>query len=164
MAEVEAGSTTGEPLSVSPFGSTRLLMPVDVLVGLAPRLYFSDFYCMHGRCHYVTLVMTRPGSAADDFCRRHLLPLGFDDPDDDNPFLFRRALTGQMRVAVGVKVEVLFTENIDVGDFLRRRGAEMVRNVPTVGKGSSTPGGLPKNPHCSVCNLRSPYQLDTNRF
>ena len=163
MAEVEQGSTTGEPSRVSPFGSTRLIVPVDVLLSLAPRLYFADFYCMRGRFHYITLVMTRSGSAADDFCGRHLLPLSFDDADD-NPFLFRRAGSREMRVATGVKVEVLFTENIDVGDFLRRRGATIVKDVPTVGKGSSTPGGLPKNPQCSVCNLRSPSQLQTNPF
>jgi len=69
-----------------------------------------------------------------------------------------------MRVAVGVKVELLFTEDIDVAEFLKRRGAKIVENVPTVGKGSSTPGGLPKNPNCHVCNLRSPSQLQQDRF
>lgn len=164
MAEVEPGSTTGEPYHASPFGSTRLIVPVDVLLELAPRLYFSDFYCMHGRFHYITLVMTKPGSSADDFCRQHLLPLSVDD-QQNNPFLFRQAGSREMRVAQGVKVEVLFTENIDVNDFLRRRGARIAENVPTVGKGSSTPGGLPKNPSCGVCNLRPPFEFcESNYF
>jgi len=153
MAEVEQGSTTGEPCRASAFGSTRLIVPVDVLLTLAPRLYFADFYCMRGKFHYITLVMTRPRSTADNFCQQHLLPLSIDD-EHDNPFLFRRAGSREMRVAQGVKVEVFFTEDIDVNDFLRRRGATMVENVPLVGKGSSTPGGLPKNPYCHVCNFQ----------
>jgi len=89
MAEVERGSVIGEPYRESAFGSTRLIVPVHVLLDLAPQLYFADLFCMRGMWHYVTLVMTRPGSGADDFCRRHLLPLSVDD-HDDNPFLFRR--------------------------------------------------------------------------
>jgi len=156
MAEVEPGSTTGIPYQRSAFGSTRLIVPVDVLLNMAPQLYFADFYCMRGRFHYITLVMTRPRSTADDFCREHLLPLSIYD-EQNNPFLFRRAGTVEMRVAEGVKVEVLFTENIDVNDMRRRLGATIVENIPLIGKGSSTPGGLRKNPYCHVCNLRPPY-------
>jgi len=163
MAEVEPGSTTGEPYHASAFGSTRLIVAVDVLLGLAPRLYFADFYCMHGKFYYITLVMTRHGSTADDFCRQHLLQLSVDD-ERNNPFLFRRAGTGEMRVAQGVKVEVLFTENIDVNDFLRRQVAVKDENVPLIGKGSSTPGGVPKNPHCPVCNLQPPFQFASDAF
>jgi len=61
-------------------------------------------------------------------------------------------------------VEVLFTEDIDVNDFLRRRGATKDENVPLIGKGSSTPGGLPKNPNCYVCNLQPPFQLASDLF
>jgi len=142
----------GEPQTDSPFGSTRLSVPVDLFFNMTPRLYFADFYCMRGRYHYVTLVMTMPGSAADKFCRQHLLPLNVDD-QTNNPFLFRRAGSAEMRVAHGVRVEVLFTENIDVNQF-QSRGATITENVPLVGKGSSTPGGLPKNPYCLVCNLQ----------
>ena len=141
----------------SPFGSTRLIVPVDDLLDLAPRLYFADFYCLHGKYHYVTLVMTRPGSAADNFCLHHLLPLSVDqERNNNNPFLFRRAGTREMRVAQGVKVEVLFTEDVNVNNILGV-GASMDDNVPLVGKGSSTPGGVPKNPECHVCNLVPPH-------
>jgi len=160
MAEVEPGSTTGEPCRVSAFGSMRFIVPVGVLLEVTPRLYFADFYCMHGRFHYITLVMTRPGSTADNFCRQHLLPLSVDD-QQNNPFLFRQAGTGEMRVAQGVKVEVLYTEDINVNYMRQYRGAEMVEDVPTVGKGSSTPGGLPKNPNCYVCNLLPPFNADS---
>jgi len=152
MAEVEPESITGEPCRVSAFGSTRFIVPVDVLLTDAPRLYFADFYCMRGKFHYITLVMTRPGSTTDEFCRQRLLSLSLDD-QHNNPFLFRRPGTGEMRVAQGVKVEVLYTENIDVNHFRLHRGARIVENVPLIGKGSSTPGGLPKNPQCTVCNL-----------
>jgi len=157
MAEVERGSATGEPCRVSPFGSTRLTVPVEVLLDMAPQLYFTDFYCLHGKFHYITLVMTTPGSAADEFCRQHLLALSVDD-ERNNPFLFRRPGTREMRVAEGVKVEVFFTENINVDDFLSRRGARIVENIPLVGKGSSTPGGVPKNPWCTKCNLLLPVE------
>ena len=163
MAEVEQGSMTGEPCRVSAFGSTRLIIPVDVLLGLAPQLYFADFYCMRGRFHYITLVMTRHGSTTDNFCRQHLLPLSIDD-ELNNPFLFRRAGTREMWVAQGVKVEVLFTEDIDVNDFIRCRGATMVENVPLIGKGSSTPGGVPKKRSCPVCNLQPQFQLASDSF
>lgn len=139
MAEVEAGSMTGEPCRVSAFGSTRFIVPVDALLADAPRLYFADFYCMRGRFHYVTLVMTGPGSSTDDFCRRRLLPLSVDD-ERSNPFLFRRTGTGEMRVAQGVKVEVLFTQDIDVNSFRRYRGAKIVEDVPLIGKGQVDTG------------------------
>lgn len=153
----ETSSVAGEPCSQSPFGSTRLIVPVNVMLELAPRLYFADFYCMRGMYHYITLVMTRRGSTADEFCSQHLLPLDIDD-EANNRFLFRQASTGEMRVAQGVKVEVLFTENIDVNELTRRRGATIVEDVPTVGKGSSTPGGVPKNPNCPMCNIRPTHE------
>jgi len=54
----------GEPLDALPFGSTRLLVQPRMLV------YFADFYCMNGKDHYVTLVLTRPGSEADRLCAK----------------------------------------------------------------------------------------------
>jgi len=168
MAEVQWGSVTGEPQPNSPFGSTRLIVPIDIMLAVAPKLYFADFYCMHGKCHYVTLVMTKPESVADEFCRQHLLQLSVDD-QTNNPFLFRqtsmllRAGSREMCVAQGVKVEVLYTEDINVNEF-RRRGATIVENVPTVGKGSSTRGGLPKNRQCHVCNLHDPFEPPSESF
>jgi hypothetical protein len=79
MAEVEPGSTRGEPVRVSPFGGTRMTVPVDVMLAAAPRLYFADYYCMRGRFHYITLVMCKAGSTPDEFCAEHLLKLDVND-------------------------------------------------------------------------------------
>src|ERR1700733_5139423 len=60
-ASVRAGSTTGLPIPVSPFGNTRLHVPATELLKKTHNLYFSDFYC-HGRqsrLHHVMLVLTR---------------------------------------------------------------------------------------------------------
>jgi len=161
MAEVRWGSNTGELTQWSAFGNRRLVVPVDDMLELAPRLYFADFYCMYGKSHYITLVMTRRGSTTDEFCSQHLLPLSIDD-EDNNPFLFRSAVTGEMRVAQGdVKVEVLFTENVDVSELKRRPEVKIVDvEVPPRCRGSSTPGGVPKNSSCEKCNIRPPLEQD----
>lgn len=146
MASVRPGSN-GEPIKVSCFGSARICIPVEQLLELAPNLYFADFYCMKSTIHQVTLVLTKPGSDADNFCVQHLLPLNINNPTE-SPFIFFDA-AGQLRVATRdhLVVEVLFTENVNISQY-------PVSTVPTAGKGSSTPGGIPKNSECTLCNLQ----------
>jgi len=151
MAEVDPESKTGEPVQVSPFGSRRLVVPVEVMFELAQNLYFVDWYCMRGMFHYVTLVMAKRGTTTDEFCAANLLPLDLDD-HINNKFLFRD-LDGRMKVACGVKVEVFFTENVKVTELLNSRRAHIVEYVPTVGKGFLTKDGVPKRPGCLHCNL-----------
>lgn len=146
-----AKNINGEPPPDSPFGSVRLQVPAEILLNETPNLYFTDFYCMCGIIHYVTLVMTKPRSAADDFCRDRLLPLSLDDREN-NPFLFRISNQLYVNVAHNFLVEVFYTENIDI-NYLRNRGAILLSNIPTIGKGHSTPGGIPKNSSCHLCNL-----------
>jgi hypothetical protein len=159
MAEVQP-YTDGEPYHASAFGSTRLIVPVRVLLNLTPNIYFTDFYCMRGQFHYVTLVLTKDGSTADRFCRERLLPLSRYDRLN-NPFLFEDSTDGNMKVAEGVKVELLCTENLNVNDLVKSEGAMIKENTRLIGKGSSTPGGLRKRPTCTVCNL---YPISLNLF
>jgi hypothetical protein len=84
-----ARNENGQPQEKSPFGPCRLQVPPEVLLDVNTNLYFTDFYCMRGETHYVTLVATKRGSAADAFCRSRLLLLSLDDTNE-NPFLFRR--------------------------------------------------------------------------
>jgi len=146
MASVQRG-TEGEPLSRSPFGTHRICINVDELLAKASNVYFVDFYCKRGLNHLVTLVMTRPGSETDRFCAERLFLLDLDDPIK-NPIFFRDA-TGQLRVSTRhqLLVEVLFTEDLDISGYF-------IKQVPTVGRGSSTPGGIPKTGTCSLCNLQ----------
>ena len=157
LASVVDGSTTGEPRPESQFGSVRLLVPVRALFETAPNLYFADFYCMRSpNYHYVTLVMTRTGSSADAFCRDRLLRLNVYNPKE-NPFLYDDECRWYVAAASGLTVELLYTENVDVGDLVARAGASIQRGIHPIGKGHTTPGGVPKNPFCTTCNL---YPLD----
>lgn len=147
MASVKPGSKTGEPMVDSAFGGRRVLVPAEELLARASNLFFVDYYCMKGSVHYVTLVMTSPGSNADRFCSSHLLSLDVRNRSE-NPFLFYDD-AGKLQVCSrkNFTVELYFTEDIDI------RGYKM-RSTPIFGKGHSTVGGVPKNPECTKCNIR----------
>ena len=84
-----ANNYDGQPSRCSPFGPCRLQCPPNVLLDVASNVYFADFYCMQGYTHYVTLVLARPGSWVNAFCRRRLLELPLNN-EYNNPFLFLR--------------------------------------------------------------------------
>ena len=146
-----ANNVNGEPPPTSQFGPRRFQVPPEFLLETAPNMYFSDFYCMRGQDHYITLVATCPGSKADRFCAQRLLPVDLYD-SVTNPFLFWD--NGRLYVTChnNLQVEILYTEDINMYAWLMYGGAMLV-DVTSVCKGSSTPGGIPKNPNCSVCNL-----------
>ncbi|KAI0227766.1 Phytanoyl-CoA hydroxylase-interacting protein-like, partial [Lamellibrachia satsuma] len=135
-------SLTGGPPNISHFGSRRVSIPATAMLTEYSNLYFADFYC-NRRAHYVTVVLTKPGSETDQFCRRKLIKLD----TTDNDFLWRN---DKVYVTDNVWVEVLYTEDID----LSRPDCSFSTVFST---GTSTPGGLP-NPNCSVCNLPSATQ------
>ena len=145
------------------FGNVRIILPIEKLVESCPNFYFADFYC-HKKIHYLTLVATKPNSQADQFCRDHLLEISLDN----NPFFFHEASlkyfftrATEFYCCKEPRVEILYTENVDLNQ--RYIKWDIVR---TIGKGSSTPGGLPKRRLCSTCNLyplQSPLG-DPNRF
>ena len=148
MASVEL-RTDGEPMRRSQFGSTRLLVPVDVLVQIAGNLYFADFYCMLSKQHYVTLVLAMPGSVSDRYCEVHLPKMDIAQ----NPFFDLVSNSYRVGAKKLLSVKILFTENIDVRTLVANCGAEIRHNIPIIGKGSSTKGGRPKNPECTLCNI-----------
>ena len=146
-----AKNVNGDPPRYSYFGPIRFQVLAHKLLDMAPNLYFADFYCMQGSTHQVTLVMTTPGSEADDFCRTKLLPLSLTDRQN-NPFLFRigdRLFTSNKKK---LEVELLFTEDINVNRLLSL-GVACYLPSKTKGHGHSRPEGLQKNPKCRICNV-----------
>lgn len=153
MASVDYNSSCGDPIPVSPFGSTRICVDADRLVNESLNVYFADFYCMKrlkpDSYHYVTLVVTKPDSEVDLFCARRLVRISLTD-QSENPFLFldqshRLHVTARHRLLV----EVFYTEDLDIGDYEEK----LEHGVRIVGVGSTSKAGIPKNPFCTTCNL-----------
>ena len=141
---------TGLPPSESPFGNTRLNIPVDRLMHTNCRIYFADFYCNFST-HYVTLVITERGSETDIFCHENLVEIGMHRAN--NPFLFYDEAEDFFYCCTKLWVEVLYTEAIDINRELSEDGRVFFSDVLIRGKGSSSPLGLPKNESCLKCNL-----------
>ena len=110
------------------------------MLDASANLYFADFYC-NNRAHYVTLVLTKPGTDTDRFCEKNLIKLD----TRHNDFLWRSA-TDEVFVTKTVWVEVLHTEDVDLSSPLCSFSV-------VEGRGTSKPAGLPKNPDCDRCNL-----------
>ena len=53
-----------------------------------------------------------------------------------------------------LQVEIVYTEDIDMYELMIYGGAVMMY-ATAVCMGSTTPGCVPKNPNCSVCNPKS---------
>lgn len=146
---------TGKPPNTSFFGEKRFYVPAPfILSSDSVRLYFADFYC-NNRAHYVTLVLTHRGTSTDKFCQANLIELN----TYQNQFLFKGNFVFVTRK---IHVEVLYTENIDVNDWCMKHNAFFDR--VELNKGTSTPGGLPKNPNCTICNLRRPIPEDDDEI
>jgi len=154
----------GEPQQRSAFGDTRILVRADVLLSLAPNVYFADFYCLNGKKkdHYVTLVFTRPGSDADRVCQQRLPKQNIHDRSS-SPFLFR--VGEEVHVSSGVMVELFFTEDLEVDQLLAdEEKAKMKYNIPTFGAGRTSQGGRVKNdsgPECTICRTIRPLDDTT---
>ncbi len=141
---------TGGPIPFSYFGDTRLLVEAaHFFQNPNARLYFADFYCVGvNRPHYVTLVMTERGSHTDRFCDEKLMELDIHN----NSFLYYNQHQQNVWTCNTARVEVLYTEDIDLTKWLTDHGCTLGK-TPIRGKGSSTPGGLPKEASCRICNL-----------
>ena len=137
---------TGRPPHWSFFGPKRISIPATAMLTENSNLYFADFYC-NDKAHYVTVVLTRPGSETDRFCEKNLIKLD----TGHNDFLWRN---NQVYCSRKVWVEVLYTENVQLSSPLCSFSI-------VEGRGTSRPGGLPKNPSCVKCNL--PYPPATTR-
>lgn len=146
-ATVRFNSTDGDPVPFSPFGPARLLVPALDLLAKAPNIYFADFYCLPcSENHYVTLVMTTPGSETDEFCEEHLVELDIHD----NPFIFKDEFGMQVTTAKKLFVEMYYTEDLDIKPYLKRG---LLEDCETVGQGHSTPGGIAKTKSCRFCSI-----------
>ncbi|KAK6181143.1 hypothetical protein SNE40_009069 [Patella caerulea] len=145
---VTADRHTYEPPVPSPFGDYRILVPPQYLLNsITVNIYFADFYCkkQSGR-HYITLVLTTPGSVEDVYCKPRLPKLDIND----NIFLYYDPMHGHYRTDSSSNVEVLYTENINLIEMRSKLGFQekTVRST-----GQSRPGGIPKNTSCTICNL-----------
>ncbi|KAI0234988.1 hypothetical protein LSAT2_014624 [Lamellibrachia satsuma] len=131
--------STGGPFGSSPFGRKRVIYPAITLFHRDANLYFVHFYCMYEKNHYVTLVLTQPGSDVDHFCQRKKL-IKLDN--ENNKFLRHSTDEENVEVTTGVMVEVYYTENLTLPD------REFLKDVEIRGRGTSTPGGIPKHRYC----------------
>lgn len=131
----------------SPFGNFRFVTDVTRLLRYNSHLYFSDFYCTSNKGHYITLVVTTPGTIADILCERYLPRLNLYN----NRYMQFNPYTHEVSVANarGLLTEILITDtvNINNGTFYE---------VRTVGCGHSTANGIPKKRNCSICNIYQP--------
>ncbi|XP_046584373.1 phytanoyl-CoA hydroxylase-interacting protein-like [Haliotis rubra] len=127
----------------SPYGDTRMLVPLEGLFDDSARLYFADFYCMRGqrKNHYVTLVITEQGTAADNFCENHLVKLDIRK----NTFLMMEGAYAWTPRQDKVWVEVFYTNEVNIFGL-------RLTKTEVIGKGSST-GGIPKSSDCNICNV-----------
>ena len=153
MANVDK-CTLSPPLP-SPFGNTRLCIPYAKLLKRC-NLYFTDFYCMRRSAHYITLVATKQGSASDKFCRKRLPRF---DPYEPNRFFF---ILDEHLAMVSQRtwVEVFYTEDINLMRMISR-GAHLTAVIST---GTSTPGGVPKDTHCTHCNIDAELEHTLRTF
>lgn len=138
---------TGAPFHNSPFGPRRLLVDAADVMQHFPNIYFADFYC-YSQKHYVSLIVTKDDSWSDKFCNNKLVLLN----PRTNPFL--RVTPTEVLVASSddVIVEVMVTEEMNIA-FLMREGLAYFTSVDTIERGTSIPGGIPKNPECTICNI-----------
>ena len=96
--------------------------------------------------HWATLVMTYTGTFADKFCAERLMELDVTDNEmlivtEDGVFMRDSNLA----------LEIFYTSDVDLHYWLSC-GAEIDR-IKSVGKGSSTIGGLGKNMLCRKCRI-----------
>ncbi|ESO99411.1 hypothetical protein LOTGIDRAFT_231070 [Lottia gigantea] len=139
---------TKMPPEFSYFGDYRLMIPPQHLL---PNLniYFADFYCQAPkRPHYVTLVLTKPGSVEDVYCSPRLPKLNIHS----NKFLYYDPHIGY-RVTKACHIECLYTEDINLTSMREKIGVVETNITNVRGRGQSRPEGIPKYEHCEDCNL-----------
>ena len=135
----------GTPCKTSPYGNTRLSIPIEELINVnEDSIYFADFYCRGGRYHYVTLLVTKLGSTKkvqkipiNKWCSNNLIRLSTTGQDlselstdlepcseQQNPFLFYDEYTERWMTCGGVWLHVFYTEDIDISpESLDKMGA-----------------------------------------
>ena len=144
----KVSSITGLPPEKSPYGDTRVHIPVDLMFTLNINLYFADFYCITGnKKHYATLVMTLKESQADLFCRDRLPALN----PFNNPFLWRDTFSGRVVTCTRIFVEIFYTDSINLY-MLMQFIPQPFSKTETMGSGYIRYTGMNKDPKCKICN------------
>ena len=147
---------TLKPFQNSSYGDTRLLVPFENLLE-GCEFYFTDFYCVHSSKHHLILVVCKRGSSSDHFCTRHLLPF---NPFKDNSFFYVADMAeGEAWVSQNIRVEICYTENIDLRRQLGVMGLDDLSTVHSTESIRPPLGGAPKDKTCSFCNLRSEVRI-----
>ncbi|KAK3088004.1 hypothetical protein FSP39_013313 [Pinctada imbricata] len=149
-------ASTLAPPPQSPYGDERLHIPVPLMMNIDTNLYFADFYC-HISSHRVTLVITHRYSASDFFCQQRLIQLNVLC----NPFLTLPLSGEYAEVTMGVKVEVFYTEDVDIGNLIWRFPSSVFFTRVKMNKDNNfnravliTSIGFSKKDGCTVCNLK----------
>ena len=141
-ARVQFG--TGQPYPNSPYGPRRLKLPVEHLLTQDKKLYFSDFYCMlssSSERHNITLVLCKPGSESDKFCKQMLPQLNAMD----NSFL-RISSHNVVHITKGAYVEIFYAEDMDISGM-----KQYFEDVYWPGWGREQ--NPQKDTRCPYCNL-----------
>ena len=141
-------------LESSIYGSKRFKIEASALVDGQTRAYFADFYCVPGksvpRPHYITIVLTRNGSAADHFCRRRLVQLDLAR----NPFI-RIQESGDSYITRIVRkdhlhVELFYTEQINIRSMIET-GRATLSGVSQRRVGANLRNPRSKSASCEYC-------------
>jgi len=152
----------GQPFPYSPFGNTRVLIRAEEVFRLTPNMFFADFHCMLNNqdIHHVTIVLTKSGSSADQFCNRHLSRLDLYS----NPFLYME-VDGHIWVSSAIFVDVFVTEDLNMNEMMETRVAEIEYDIPTRGLGKTSQGGKMgiKTGKCENCDIFSDRLTADNR-
>ena len=143
----------GSLIRTSPFGDTRLTLPVKKYINPETgNLYFADIFC-HKKRHHVTLVVAKPGSEADLYCAENLIKLPMiPQNSQQNPFFFYRRDKKQFYCTFSVWIELYFTENVDLGAEIRNNKKCLQGRF----RPRSVGYGKPKRGNCTDCSLNSP--------
>ena len=114
----------------------------------------------HKTEHHVTLVLTKNGSGADEFCSAGLPELDINS----NPFLYKDD-EGHIWVSSAIFVDVFVTEDLNVKNMIETGVAEIEYGVPTRGLGKTSQGGKIgiKTEKCENCDIFSDRPMADNR-
>jgi hypothetical protein len=114
---VNMDKRTRLPPATSIYGDQRLQIGPDRIIQMFPNLYFTDFHCIK-EAHYVTLVMTRSGTASNLLYQTPLVPMSLNM---DHDICRIRVASGKMTflVTTVLWMEIMVTEVIDTVCTLR---------------------------------------------
>lgn len=136
------------PSPSSYYGPMRFYIQFAEIFNAHCNIYFADFYC-HYKRHHVTVILTPKMAPYNKYCQKYLVQLDIFD----NPYLclqFDKYQNLTILANMGVTVDVIYTETIDIKDIIRRR-VGFFEETKTMGRGYIVPTA--KNSSCRICNV-----------